>query len=281
MKETEYNENWSLQIIKLANSINNQENNLKTKNNANAFKLVFRVANIIDCLLAGIDSITDISSICKVDKSTIHRLLKAMEQAKFIIKDPVKHGYYMGPLITKIISNPEVTHQHLISCAIKEINYLWNFTNETIGISVLTGVQSEKLYEIPSSYEHKISGLEKYVGTLHAGARTKVLLSQLNEKELKIAMLNMNFEYLTENTVTKKEQLIEQLKQIKQQGYAVSIGERIPEGLSIAVPIKDYFVPAALSIIGPKSRLTPRVQDYIQELLNSSIRIHDKILQIN
>jgi IclR family transcriptional regulator, KDG regulon repressor len=281
MIKKEYDENWSPQISKLVNTINTQENNLKTENNPTAFKLVLRVANVIDCLLLGIDSVTEISNICKVDKSTIHRLLKAMEQAGFIIKDPITHGYYIGPLITKIISNPNVTHRHLISCSLKEISYLWNLTNETIGLSVLTGVQSVQLYEIPSSFEHKISSFVNVAGKLHAGARTKVLLSLLDEKELKIAMLNMDFEYITENTITQKDKFIEQLKQIKQQGYAVSYGERIPEAISIAVPIRDYFIPAALFLIGPESRLTSRVQDYINELVACSIRIHSKLLQVN
>lgn len=267
--------------IKYNNKFNIQENILNVKEQPTSFKTVYRIADILTCLTKGIDSVTEIADICQVNKSTIHRLLKAMEQAEMTIQDPISHKHYMGPLIVKAVSAPNVTHEVLISCAIKEMNYLWNLTNETIGLCILTGLRSVLLYQIQCGYEHKIVGKNKVINKLHAGASTKVLLSELSEKELQIAMVNMDFEQITENTISKKAELIEQLKQIKKQGYAISYGERIPGAINISAPISNYIIPAAINILGPESRIKPRVKDFINELMTSRIRICDKLMQVN
>jgi IclR family KDG regulon transcriptional repressor len=266
-------------MTELKQNDDNQDSMVKT--NTTPFKLVSRIATILTCLNSGTNSVTEIAKICGVNKSTAHRLLKAMEQAKFTIQDPVHHRHSLGSLIVDISSSPNVTHQHLVSCALKEMSYLSNLTNESIGLAILNGVQSILLHEIPSGHDLNIASRYKVVGKLHAGASTRTQLAELDDKELQITMLNMDFEQITENTITQKKQFMEQIERIRRQGYGVSYGERIPGSITISAPIKNYIVPATINILGPDSRIRPRLNDYINKLLESCARIHDKLMQVN
>jgi hypothetical protein len=58
-----------------------QNHTLESDKKPAALKTVFRVASVLSCLSNGIDSVTDIARICKIHKSTAHRLLQALGEA--------------------------------------------------------------------------------------------------------------------------------------------------------------------------------------------------------
>jgi IclR family KDG regulon transcriptional repressor len=244
------------------------------------YKSIYRTANILKCVSNGINSVTEIANLCKLDKSTVYRLLKTLSESGLILQDPITHQYFIGPLITEIAANPFVTHENLVSCALNEMKRLSNLTGESIGLHLLIGIRCVILHEIPSTHDFAISAKKKFINHLHAGANTKVLLSQLNNKELKIAMANVVLKPLTELTITDKEQLLAQLKQIKRQGYAISYGERITGGINIAVPVNNYALPASLSILGPESRMRQKTSEFLRELIASGKQVEHNLKQI-
>ena len=253
---------------------------LDTSKKPTALKTIFRTANILTCLNNGIDSVTDIATACNLDKATIHRLLRALVEARIIMQDPITRKYYTGPLVAEIASNPKITHEHFVSCAIQEMRSLSKLTGESIGLNVLIGVHTVLLYEIQSSQDHKIVAKKRVAGNIHAGAHGKALLCLLNNKNLILVLSNIDFERLTEYTITFKEKFIAELKQARQQGYAVSFGERIPGGMTIAAPIKNYVLPAALGILGPEIRMKPRMAEFIQAIMESRDRISENLKQM-
>ena len=63
----------------------------------------------------------------------------------------------------------------------------------------------------------------------------------------------------TDRTITRRVDLIADLRAVADRGYALDSGEYLPDLGSIAVPIRDYTrtVVGSLSIIAPEYRLTP------------------------
>jgi len=47
--------------------------------------------------------------------------------------------------------------------------------------------------------------------------------------------------------------------------------------MCIAAPVRYYHVPAALSILGPESRLTPHTREYLDLLLAAANRIGQRV----
>ncbi|MHB8104159.1 MAG: IclR family transcriptional regulator domain-containing protein [Dehalococcoidales bacterium] len=66
-------------------------------------------------------------------------------------------------------------------------------------------------------------------------------IAKLNNKDLKKVIDNMSFMRLTERTVTSKEELLEQLRKIKKQGYSIGYGERAQGAMSISMPVTTYY----------------------------------------
>ena len=246
----------------------------------NTFRSVYRTSNILTCICNGINSIADITNTCRLNKSTVYRLLRALSDARFITRDPISRRYHIGPLIAEIASNPFIAHTQLTLCAINEMRSLSRFSGEGIGLNVLIGLQNVSVLGIPSTYDLQIIVKNKIIDNLHAGASSKTLLSQLGAKELKIVMKNIVLDPITEHTITSKKELTAQLKQIRKQGYAIDYGERFNGAIHVSVPIKGYLLPATLSILGPDIRVKPRINDFIKKLKASSHCIQENIRDV-
>lgn len=251
---------------------------MNTNNKATTVKSVSRSADILFCLSKGINTVTDIAGHCKLSKSTAHRLLKALKESYLVAQDPINQQYYLGPLIIRLSSNPQTTHNYLVTCAIDEMKRLWDVIEDTVTLNILIGVQYVRLHEIPSKHDLRVIDEYDPVGPIFVGATAKVLLSQLNDEDLRVAIKTVKFTRVTEHSVTDKNIILMQSKKIREQGYAISYGERIVGSLCISAPIKHYFWPAALSVVGPESRLKPRVNEFVKEVTGGAGRITKNIM---
>ena len=233
--------------------------------------------SILICISNDVHALTDIARQCNLGKSTVHRVLKLLEQSRLVVQDDINRRYYLGPLVTQLASNPMTTHEYLIMCAIDEMKRLSQISEETVALDIMIGIKHFVLYEIPSQHDLKVTQEGRLSGPFQAGASVKALLSLLNDKQLKAALDNMNIARATERTVTDKALLTGQVKEITRQGYSISRGERFAGGMCVTVPIKNYTLPVALSVVGPEIRLQLQEKKVITELKASSARISGKI----
>jgi DNA-binding IclR family transcriptional regulator len=245
----------------------------KKKEKQSSYKSIYRAAAILNCLNKGITSISGIASTLKINKSTIYRLLQALDEAGITLRNPINRQYYIGPLITQITENPGITHSNLVFSALNEMEHLSELSGESIAVSVLIGVFRYNLHEIPSTHDIQIVAKKTIGSDLHAGATSRILLAQLSTKDLKKAINNISFTRLTERTISNKEMLLEELKKDKKQGYAIGCSERAWGAMSISVPIKNYGIPAAIGILGLEDRMKPRAKEYVEALLKAAAHI--------
>ena len=241
---------------------------------------IARAADVLEGLYEGINRTTDIADRLNISNSTAHRLLKALERSGFAMRDPVSRRYYLGNLITTLASSPTIAHQNLIVCAFDDMKYLWKVSGETVLLHLRIGVQRICLEELQSQHNIKYIAGKGNVVPIYVGSAGKVLLSELDEKELKLLLKNMTLEPVTAVTITDKEVLVKELEKVRKEGYAVSFGERVPGSASISVPIRNYVCPIALSIIGPDYRLGPGIPDVLEEMKRSAVRISEKLLKV-
>jgi DNA-binding IclR family transcriptional regulator len=234
---------------------------------------IAHAADVLTCLSNDIHTVTDIARRCGLGKSTVHRVLKLLERPGLVVQDTVSRRYYLGPLITRLASNPITTHEYLIMCAGEEMNRLAQLSEETVALDIMIGTQIFPLYEVPSQHDFRVTQESRAAGPLNAGASGKVLLSLLNEKQLRIAMASIGLVAVTDRTVTDPGLLLAQVNEIKHQGYAVSRGERIDGVMCISVPVKNYSLPVVLSIVGPESRLETKANEAIAQMIIGAKRI--------
>ena len=249
----------------------------------NPDNLTGSIAHATDILISiGNDfhALTDIARECNLGKSTVHRVLKLLEQAKFVVQDTINRRYYLGPLLTRLTSNPVTTHEYLIMYASEEMRRLCMVTEETVTLDIMIGTQSFSLFEVPSKHDLKVSQENQMPGPLLAGASFKVLLSQISDKQLDMALESITLQRPTEHSVTDIEILKKQIKDTRRQGYTISRGEWINGVMCISFPVTNYTLPLSLCVVGPESRLKAHEQEVIEELNKSASRISASIVHI-
>lgn len=255
--------------------------NTKTRSGDEATGSIAHATQVLTCLSRDIHTVTEISLQCELSKSTVHRVLKMLEQSQLVIEDTLKRRYYLGPLVSRLTSNPASAHKQLITSIVDEMQRLSNVTEETIAMDIMMGIKYYSLHEIPSRHDLRYTQENKKIGPqyagLYAGATVKALLSQFNDERLKIILNSLVITRETENTVTDPAVLAEQIAEIKKKGYTVSYGERVPGTICIAAPVKNYMLPLVICVVGPENRLKPRLDKMIEELLVSSNRISKTI----
>lgn len=246
-----------------------------------AFRSVLRIACILNCLSQGINTVTEIATSCQLNKSTAYRLLRAAEKAGLTMRDPYTRRYFLGPLVSEIASNPYIPHEQLVECAIIEMNLLSEYTRESIGLHVLSGFHNLLLvHEIPSVHELRVEAKNRIHTGLHTGGTSKSLLAQLNSKTLKIVLNGLDFTPLTPYSIKNREELTAQLKEVRRRGYAIDFSEKLEGVMCISVPLKNYVLPSAISILGPESRIKPNLDEYIDVLLSSGSRVRQNLSRI-
>lgn len=200
-------------------------------------------------------SLTELHKKTGIGKSSLQRLLSTLVHERFLMKDEETKQYSLGMELFFLGSLVE-KNDAFLSVAIPVMQGLSRLTKENISISVIEQNERRCIYNIPS--QHELSALT-YIGNtspLYAGASAKTLLAFQSDEFIGNYMNQMEIKPITDNTVNSREALMEDIRDIRQKGYAVSHGERIKGAMSISVPIRNRFaeVFAVLTVTLPSVR---------------------------
>jgi IclR family KDG regulon transcriptional repressor len=234
---------------------------------------VRRAADILECVGDGFNSVTKIAAKCNLHKSTVHRLLRALGESKLVIQNPFTRKYYPGYRFVKLSLTPVTTHEFLINRASEEMLHLSNITGETIDLRIQLGVKNIGLCLVQSKYDLITVGDSLRIRPVNIGVDGRVLLSQLGDIELASILEHINMETILMHKRVDIENIMEEVTLIRQRGYGVVHNELIKGVTCICTPVKNYIVPAALSIVGPEKRMKPKINDFTEKLLYSSALI--------
>jgi IclR family transcriptional regulator, KDG regulon repressor len=249
------------------------------ENKINAVQSIVRAANILTTIGNGSHTITEIAGKCGLSNSTVHRLLQALVESHMVIQDSVGHKYFIGDLITRLIYEPQVSHEYLIMSARDEMGRLADSTGETVFLMVMTGQNFLLLYEVPSKHNLRVvgTGAASLHPVLLAGAVGKIMFSQMDNRSFEAALRNIVTREGAGHDLPDKKKLKRQIKQVRKCGFAVSSDNIIAGAMCLAAPVKNYVLPAVLSIMGPKERLKPQSKDCVKRLVKSAEHISSRI----
>jgi DNA-binding IclR family transcriptional regulator len=212
----------------------------------------------------------DIARALHLTKSTAHRLLRALEQAELIKKNPLSGLYYLGPLISQLAASPISEHQFLIACSIAEIRKLRNLSGETVNLQIPIGTERMCLEEIQSKEFIKYVSGKGAIYPIFAGSAGKMLLSMMNDDQINILMARFYYVPSAPHPIKNTKDLWKEIELARKLGHSISFGERVAGSASVAVPITGYICPAILNILGPADRFTKDSISTILEVMKSS-----------
>lgn len=238
---------------------------IDTKQSGTSLRTLERGLDVLDCFRhdSARLSLTEISAKIGLNPSTTFRILATLEGRNYIKRDSETKKYQLGSQILYLLS-PSLEAFDLRPIALPYMQQLHDIYNESVTLYVMLDGYRVCLDRIETTH-----GLRRVINIgdrlpLTRGAGGKVLLAWLPEHQ-------RNKLWSADPAIP-----LEQLEQVRQEGFACSISEREEGVAAIAAPIFDATgqVIAALSIAVPTVRITPEaIQAMIPDVVKTAENI--------
>jgi len=192
-------------------------------------------------------------------RSTAHHLLRSLITFGYLLQDGEAQPYKLAPRLFKLTGRAW-TQGQLAEISVPFIDELSRRTGEGTSLAILregvVSVVAKRDSEGPVRVVQKVGT----VRPIYCTAVGKILAAWLPERELDDIIGRIVFERTTANTIMAPAVLKRELARIRANGFAVDNEEHIEGICCIAAPVRDHSgkVCAALCIVGPKNRFSPR-----------------------
>lgn len=229
-----------------------------------------------DCELGTVE----VSQLTGIHKATTSRILSKLLEYGLVSQNDETRKYNLGPLAYRLgSSQASQTIQGFVALTQAHIDKLRDRVSETISLEVWTGNKTVACYLAESRNPLRVAMTPADVLPLHAPAGAKAILSYFCKDHLD-RLLPAELPRFTENTITKKHDLLLRLEEFNRQGYSLDNEELYPGIYAIGVPIFDYLSKpvAAISAVVPATRINDsRILEIVAELKRTSRIISTKI----
>jgi IclR family transcriptional regulator, KDG regulon repressor len=199
-------------------------------------------------------ALTDVARLCGVTKSNAHRLLKTLEECRYVRQDPKSRAYEptlrlweLGMRVFNRLNLRALAHPHL--------QVLAKATRESVHLAMYE--HGEVIYVDKVESPHAVRA---YIGVgdrapAYCTATGKAILAFMPADVIDRAAQNLK--RYTPNTITDPRKLKAELARIRERGYSITGGEWRPGVLGVAAPVKSPAgaVVAGIGIAGPEDRM--------------------------
>lgn len=198
--------------------------------------------------------VTELSRRLGMNKSQVYRILSTFVERGYVHKT-AKRTYRLGTRFIEI-GQKLIDRNELVVVAPSLMDELRDATGESIQLYVKDGLGAMCILRRESQALLRLSAQVGQRAAMHAGACPKAILAFQPSEFVNEVVQSAGLPAFTEHTITDRRTLEERLAQIREQGFAESIGEVDRDAYSIAVPIADKNgqVSAAMSVAGPAQR---------------------------
>jgi len=222
--------------------------------------------------------VTEVSRSLNLNKATVHHVLNTLAEFGFIEQNPHLKKYGLGLGIVKL-AGIKLKQLDIATIAMPIMKDLMIATGETVVLSVLYRSETLYLAKVESPQPVRVASYVGGRGPLHCDVSGKVLLASSPETVWR-KLLPTKLQRFTDRTITKHADLFDELKRIRNQGYALDIEEYSPHLCGISAPICDAAgdVVAAVAVVAPLSRIEgDKLEGIISEVIDATDRISAKM----
>lgn len=203
---------------------------------------------------------SEIAKKLDLNKSSVTRLLHSLEKARFLWRNKETGAYHLthkvyqvGRVYIKQVDVHKVSMPILENLTFKcqEVSHLGIL--DEMQVLYLDWVESSQTVSLPSMSGMKLPA--------YCTGNGKNFLAHMDEERLSSYFRSTQLIQHTANTITNPEVLREQLKQVKEQGYACDFEESHQDVISVSAPVFNDAgeIVAGISVAGPAFRMTSDV----------------------
>jgi DNA-binding IclR family transcriptional regulator len=242
---------------------------------------IIRACNILRCLSRDKNHfrISELARQLQLDRSTTYRILLSLEKCGLAEKNNKTGEYSLGVAAFEI-GNTYLRRMDFIQISKPIMTDLALKAQETVHLAVLSDTEIVYVDKVDSP---RTLGVMSKIGQrapVYCTALGKVLLAHQPKDELSSLIDRIKLKPFTQNTITSKKRLAEELKVIREKGYAVDQREYEEDVECIGAPIRNHLgdTIAALSISGPQRKMdTPLEKQYVSQVVEAAALISSKM----
>jgi DNA-binding IclR family transcriptional regulator len=200
--------------------------------------------------------VTELATDLKMYKSTIHRVLTTLANLGYIQQDPETERYRLGYKLLEI-SSRLLNSLDLRREAMPFLQQLADLTNEVVHLVVLNKGQVVYIEKVEGSETIRMHSRVGNLAPVHCTGVGKAILAYLPEEQVREIIRLYGLKPHTPNTLSTLEDLLADLKLIRDRGYALDLEENEMGITCVAAPIFDHSgaVVAAISVSAPTIRM--------------------------
>ncbi|HKS63862.1 MAG TPA: IclR family transcriptional regulator [Xanthobacteraceae bacterium] len=217
-------------------------------------------------------SLTELSQRTRLNISTCHHLLSTLVNRGYVAKVPVRRTYALGARIL-FLSNACLTVD-LPARAAPLLAQINEKTGETVHLAVLQGDAMMKVAKRESRHPVRVdTGTLGRTDAPHATATGKAMLAWLPEDDMR-RVLAHGLARFTPKTITEWPDLLEALRHVRRNGYAMYDEEYQPGVICVGAAIRDHngAVVGAISASTPTMRASDAHLTLVREEVISAVR---------
>lgn len=218
-------------------------------------RTILRAIEILELLSKSKEGYTlaQLTSMLDSPKSSVFDILKTLTYKNMIVEDNQTGitKYRIG-LQAFLIGSSYLNETDIVNVAKNDLIDLANKMQATTFIAILDDDMVTYLYKYESEKTIITTANIGSRRSIHSAALGKVMLAFASEEELQRAIRRTDFVAYTEYTITSVEKYLDQLKEVRKKGYAISDREDTLQQIAAAAPIRNYEgeVIAAISCVG-------------------------------
>lgn len=223
----------------------------------------------------------DVADHLSVARSTAYRYLQSLTRSGFV-EESETGGYRLGPRVLELARLAR-KGMGLSEIARPVMRQLLAETSETVLLTRRSGAWVVCLELEESQHPVRLSYERGHLLPANAGAAAYVLLAWADDEEIDEVLASNELPHFTPASLTSARTVHNRLREIRQQGWAISRGELDPDVVGIAAPIRDESdtVVAAISIAGLARRIpASRVNDLARKVRDASEQVSQRLRQL-
>lgn len=191
-----------------------------------------------------------------LNASTCHHLLATLASRGYVGQIAKSRTYFLGPRITEL-SESRIKQFNLVGVAMPELRKLNQKTLESVHLAVLQGHALVTLAKLDSRLPIRVGSDDTGKSdAAHATATGKAILAWLPEAEIARVIAHTGLQRFTEKTISTIAELMEELRLVRRNGFAVDKEEFQPGVVCVGAAIRDH----AGAVIGSVSCSMPNMR---------------------
>ncbi len=260
--------------------MNNNDKKYKKPNidNLNIIKSAIKMFDVLELIIERTKlTVTEASKLTGYTPSTIQRILNTLRYLDYIEQDQNTLEYYPTFKIYNLGNQIHITDT-ISSTAKPHMRKMSEELNETINLGILDNHRIIYLDKVLSTSPLRVDISPNTFIPLYSSALGKAIAA-FSPHEYSFGN---NYEKFTENTLQSDEELKEDLKDIKNQGYSLDNEEFVEGLICIGVPIlnKENEAIASLSVSVPTIRFKrDSMNDYVKLLKKYTEKIESDLFK--